>query len=87
MHQQTHMHSYTQTLYGSQGIAANKGLVHPCAYSQHCVPETWNDRKFTHARTQTHTNIHTCRETVGRFINMNPTYLRPVDFSVLCLIF
>lgn len=70
----THMQSCTHTLHGSQGIAANEGLVHPCAYSHHCVPKMWMDRKFTPTHTHTH-NIHTCRETVGRLSDVNPYYI------------
>ncbi len=59
-------HAHTHTLHGSQGIAANESLVHPCAYSHHCVPETWMNPR-------THTNIGTCRETDGSLVDINPT--------------
>lgn len=45
---------YLFTLHGSQGIAADEGLVHPCAYSHHCVPEMW-----TNTAGQT-VHIHLC---------------------------
>lgn len=36
-HARAHVHT-PPTFHGSQGIAANEGLVHCCAYSHHCVP-------------------------------------------------
>lgn len=58
----THAHAQTHTFHGSQRIAANESLVHRCAYSHYCVPETWSRTKFT--QTQTHRHTQAERRTV-----------------------